>query len=221
MKKSYFVTATDTDAGKTFTTCSLIRYLRKQGINVNGFKPVETGFMLGQANLGDSDASALLRVSAQTLDYCEVNPLRFAIATSPHIAAKAQSTTINLAELSQAFHQLQMKSECVIAEGAGGWFTPLNDKETLADWVKQEQLPVIMVVGMKLGCINHALLTVAAIEQAGLTLCGWIANAIEPNYPQYDDYLATLKQSISAPLLAELPHCHDGQYPEITLMLDA
>ncbi|VEA56999.1 dithiobiotin synthetase [Salmonella enterica subsp. enterica] len=155
--------------------------------------------------LRNSDALALQRHSSLPQPYSAINPYTFAEPTSPHIVSADEGRAIDAAVLSRGLRTLESQADWVLTEGAGGWFTPLSATLTFADWVQTEQLPVILVVGVKLGCINHAMLTALAVEQAGLPLVGWIANDIQPPGARHGEYLATLRRVIPAPLLGEIP----------------
>ncbi len=155
--------------------------------------------------LRNSDALALQRNSSLQLDYATVNPYTFAEPTSPHIISAQEGRSIESSVMSSGLRALEQQADWVLVEGAGGWFTPLSDTFTFADWVTQEQLPVILVVGVKLGCINHAMLTAQAIQHAGLTLAGWVANDVTPPGKRHAEYMTTLTRMIPAPLLGESP----------------
>ena len=160
--------------------------------------------------LRNTDALALQRNSSLALSYPQVNPYTFAEPTSPHIVSADEGRAIDFAVLSGGLRALEQQAEWVLVEGAGGWFTPLSEQQTFADWVQAEQLPVILVVGVKLGCINHAMLTAQAIQQAGLRLAGWIANDVVAPGRRHQEYLATLKRVLPAPCLGEIPWLAEG-----------
>ncbi|QHB33357.1 ATP-dependent dethiobiotin synthetase BioD [Yersinia canariae] len=206
MIKRWFITGTDTDVGKTVASCALLQAAALEGYRTAGYKPVASGSQMTADGLRNSDALALQANSTQALSYAQVNPLTLREATSPHIASVSEGQDIHLPVLSEGLRQLEQSADWILVEGAGGWFTPLSAQATFADWVQQEQLPVIMVVGVKLGCINHALLTALAVQQAGLPLVGWVANEVIPAGRRQAEYLATLTRMISAPLLGVIPH---------------
>jgi len=203
--KTYFITGTDTDIGKTLATCALLQAAKRDGRTTLGYKPVASGCIQTNEGLRNTDALALSANSTVRLPYEYINPVAFREATSPHIASRDERRPIDPAVLSAGLATLQARAEWVFVEGAGGWFTPLGASLTFAQWVAAEQLPVILVVGLKLGCINHALLTALAIRQAGLTLAGWVANDLSPEPHRRADYLVTLEQRLGAPLLGEIP----------------
>lgn len=205
MIKRFFVTGTDTGVGKTVTSCALLQAANRAGFNSAGYKPVASGSEYTAEGLRNDDALALQRNSRVALGYGQVNPFTFAEPTSPHIASADEGRPIDAAALSAGLRELEGLADWLVVEGAGGWFTPLSATLTFADWVQKEQLPVIVVVGIKLGCINHAMLTAQAVRQAGLPLAGWIANDIHPPGKRHLEYLATLNRVLPAPFLGEIP----------------
>lgn len=225
MTERYFVTGTDTEVGKTVASSALLQAARLQGFITAGYKPVASGSDMTPEGLRNTDALALQRHSSLMLSYQTVNPYTFAEPTSPHIVSADEQRPIDFAVMSAGLNALEKSAEWVLVEGAGGWFTPLSETHTFADWVGLERLPVILVVGVKLGCINHAMLTAQAIEQAGLPLAGWIANDVVPPGRRHQEYLATLKRLLPAPCLGEIPwlaegaeHASTGQYLDLSLL---
>lgn len=205
MTERFYVTGTDTEVGKTVASTALLQAARLLGRRAVGYKPVASGSEMTDEGLRNSDALALQRNSALPLRYEEVNPYSFAEPTSPHIVSADEQRPIEAGVLSAGLRALEAQADWVLVEGAGGWFTPLSPTLTLADWVRDEQLPVILVVGVKLGCINHAVLTAQAVKQAGLRLAGWIANDVVPPGRRHAEYLSTLQRMLPAPLLGEIP----------------
>lgn len=205
MIKKWFVTGTDTEVGKTIASCALLQAANTAGYRSVGYKPVASGSEMTPEGIRNSDALALQRNSSVKLPYEEINPLAFLEPTSPHIISAEEQRPITFSAMSEGLKNLTGKADWVQVEGAGGWFTPLSDTTTFAEWAISEQLPVILVVGVKLGCINHAMLTVQAVLAAGLPLAGWIANGVQPAGKRHAEYLATLKQRLPAPLLGEIP----------------
>ncbi|HGF0772142.1 TPA: dethiobiotin synthase [Kluyvera georgiana] len=205
MTERFYVTGTDTEVGKTVASTALLQAARLLGRRAVGYKPVASGSEMTDEGLRNSDALALQRNSALPLRYEEVNPYTFAEPTSPHIVSADEQRPIEAGVLSAGLRALEAQADWVLVEGAGGWFTPLSPTLTLADWVRDEQLPVILVVGVKLGCINHAVLTAQAVQQAGLRLAGWIANDVVPPGRRHSEYLSTLQRMLPAPLLGEIP----------------
>ncbi|WP_194205508.1 dethiobiotin synthase [Superficieibacter sp. 1612_C1] len=221
MTNRFFVTGTDTEVGKTVASCALLQAARRQGVITAGYKPVASGSESTAEGLRNSDALALQRNSSLPLGYQQVNPYTFAEPTSPHIVSADEGRPIDAAVLSAGLRQLEALAEWVLVEGAGGWFTPLSPTLTFADWVIAEKLPVILVVGVKLGCINHAMLTAQAVQQAGLTLAGWVANDITPPGRRHQEYLATLRRVLPAPMLGEIPRIeHAVETADLSQYLD-
>ncbi|AUX72158.1 dethiobiotin synthase [Erwinia pyrifoliae] len=210
MSKRWFVTGTDTEVGKTVASCALLQAATAGGYRCAGYKPVATGCEVTAQGLRNEDALALQKYSSVRLPYEMVNPLAFAEPTSPHIISAEQQRPIAASQLSAGLAAVAQRAEWVLTEGAGGWLTPLAASLTFAQWVEQEQMPVILVVGVKLGCINHALLTAGAVLSSGLPLAGWIANGIQPAGKRHREYLATLNALIAAPCLGEIPHLAGG-----------
>lgn len=215
MMKRWFITGTDTEVGKTVASSALLQAASAAGFRTAGYKPVASGCDVTPEGIRNSDALALLRYSSVALDYPQVNPLAFIEPTSPHIISAEEGRPITFDTLSTGLRQLEPLAEWILVEGAGGWYTPLSASETYADWVEAEQLPVILVVGVKLGCINHAMLTSDAIKARGLRLAGWIANTVLPPGKRHQEYLTTLKQRLPAPCLGEIPYLTDAaQYAD-------
>lgn len=206
MSLRWFITATDTDAGKTVAACALLQACVKQGYRAVGYKPVASGAYPTADGLRNDDGVRLWRNACPRPRYEEVNPLLFREPTSPHLAAALENRSIELDSLSFGLSRLTPRYDVVIAEGAGGWFTPLNERECLSDWAVREKFGVILVVNLKLGCINHALLTQQAVLGAGLPLAGWIANRTAPNPHQETAYLETLAQRLNAPKIGDIPY---------------
>lgn len=207
MIKTWFVTGTDTEVGKTYSSCALLSALAQQtGKKVAGFKPVASGSEWIEGVLKNEDALALQLAANVPLTYTEVNVVSLEEATAPHIASAAEGRPIVLDDLNQGLQHIQQQADYVVVEGAGGWHVPLLPDVDFADWVTQQRLPVILVVGVKLGCINHALLTAHAVLDAGLRLEGWIANEVVPPGPRQTEYLASLKALLPVPCLGVIEH---------------
>ena len=222
MTERFYVTGTDTEVGKTVASTALLQAARLLGRRTAGYKPVASGSEMTNDGLRNGDALALQRSSVLPLRYEQVNPYTFAEPTSPHIVSADEQRPIEADVLSAGLRALEAEADWVLVEGAGGWFTPLSTTLTLADWVKMEQLSVILVVGVKLGCINHAVLTAQAVQHAGLRLAGWIANDVTPPGRRHAEYLSTLQRMIPAPMLGEIPWLGDevesrplGQYLDL------
>lgn len=205
VSKRWFITGTDTEVGKTVASTALLQAASAAGFRCVGYKPVASGCEITSAGLRNADALALQKNSVLKLPYDSINPLAFAEPTSPHIVSAEEGRPITFERLSAGLAALTQQADWILTEGAGGWFTPLSASSTFADWARLERLPVVLVVGLKLGCINHAMLTAHAVQASGLRLAGWIANAIQPPGKRHAEYLATLGQRLPAPLLGEIP----------------
>jgi len=171
-----FITGTDTEIGKTFVSSLLIKILVEEGLQVVGMKPIASGARIIDGSLKNEDALSLMQASNVDADYKNINPYIFEQAIAPHIAAEQVGIEIDLEEIKNNFVQLKNKSDVVVVEGVGGWYAPLSDSTTVADLAETLALPIILVVGLRLGCLNHALLTAQAIRQSGLPVAGWVAN---------------------------------------------
>jgi dethiobiotin synthetase len=203
MAKAYFVIGTDTNVGKTYVASALVQHFVQSGLKTVGMKPIASGCELNQqGELFNEDALALINVSNVSAPLDLINPYRFAPAIAPHIAAEQVGVVINLDSISQVYLQLTMLADVVVVEGAGGFFVPLNQTQTLADLAMQLNIPIILVVGMRLGCINHAMLTVEAIQARKLKLVGWVANQIDPDFEMFEENLVSLQQRIATPCLS-------------------
>lgn len=216
MGKGFFVTGTDTGIGKTTVSCALLHAFAAKGKKVIGMKPIVAGSENGQW----ADVEQLLVASNVNVTHQQINPYAFDPAISPHLAAKQSGMEIDLSVIHHAYQQLSAKADLVIVEGAGGFLVPINDGQNGADLAKMLNLPVIMVVGMRLGCLNHALLTAQAIQAAGLTLAGWVANCIDPQISMAAENITTLEQRLDCPLLGTLPFCRETDIAHSTGLLD-
>ena len=201
MRDIFFITGTDTGVGKTFVAWQLLHAAQQCGLRTLGLKPLAAGAEKMDGEWRNEDAVLLQEAATVKLPYASINPFCFELAAAPHLAAKKTGATLSAKTIAQNVRKVLDESEfdyCVI-EGAGGWRVPLNDTETMTDVVKLLQIPVILVVGMKLGCINHAVLTVEAIKADGLTLHGWIANDLGHSMPLLAENIATLERLLPAP----------------------
>jgi len=204
---AYFVAGTDTDVGKTLVSCALLGAAAAAGYSTLGMKPVAAGASATQQGLRNDDAMQLHEVSTLKLAYEQINPVCLPEPASPHIAAALAGRKITVERLSGFCRGvLAQRADLTLIEGAGGWRVPLNDREYLSDLAKALKLPVLLVVGMRLGCLNHALLTAEALARDGLTLAGWIANRIDPGLQHYEQNRDTLLRDFDVPLLAEIPY---------------
>ncbi|QNH75256.1 dethiobiotin synthase [Pseudomonas protegens] len=206
MSAAYFITGTDTDVGKTTIAAGLLHAARLAGLSTAAGKPVASGCELGPKGLRNADALALLAQSSLPLSYAEVNPFAFEPAIAPHLAAREAGVALTVQSLLMPMRELLAKgADFTLIEGAGGWRVPLADQDNLSDLAMALGLPVILVVGVRLGCINHALLSAEAIAQDGLQLAGWVANIIEPKTSRLEENLATLAERLPAPCLGRVP----------------
>jgi len=196
-----FITGTDTGVGKTRIAAALCRALAAHGARVAAMKPVASGCTLTPDGLRNEDALALIAAMNVRARYCDVNPYAFEPAIAPHIAAQEAGVDIDFDVLDRAFNRLKMQSEALIVEGAGGWLAPLDATRGFADLAVHWQMDIVLVVGMRLGCLNHALLTAESIERRGLRLRGWVANSIDPRFERPTENLSSLTNRISAPCL--------------------
>jgi dethiobiotin synthetase len=199
---AWFVTGTDTEVGKTFACCALLHLLKSQGYQALGMKPVAAGT---EADGTNEDVEALIAASSRNAPRELINPYLFAPAIAPHIAAEEEGRSIEIPLIVDAFVRLRSQADALLVEGAGGFCVPLGTDSDMADLAQALALPVILVVGMRLGCINHALLSQQAIHARGLNLAGWIANRIDPGMARFEANLSALETRIDAPLLGVIP----------------
>jgi dethiobiotin synthetase len=198
---SVFVTGTDTGVGKTLVSCAMLHRLRARGLRALGMKPVAAGVEATPEGPVNPDVVALRTASSWPAPLSQVNPYCFEPPVAPHLAAMAAGVRIEIAPILQAFQALAGTADAIVVEGVGGFLVPLNEREDAADMALALALPVVLVVGMRLGCLNHALLTQQAILARSLTLAGWIANSIDPQMARFDENLQALRERIAAPLL--------------------
>jgi dethiobiotin synthetase len=199
---SYFVTGTDTGVGKTLVSCALLHAFAAQGKRVVGFKPVAAGCDDDDHN---DDAKQLRAASTVRATYGQINPYCFPHPIAPHLSARHAGSRIDFSRIFASFDELAGQSDEVIVEGVGGFCVPLNEKQDSVDLVKQLDIPVILVVGMRLGCLNHALLTMRAIAEAQIECAGWAANVLDADMPALQENIDTLRERIQAPLLGVIP----------------
>lgn len=212
MKKTYFVVGTDTGVGKTLVTSALLFGYSQQGLATAGMKPVAAGCMPENGRLVSEDVTMLLSAGSVVAALEQHNPYAFAPAIAPHIAAQQVNEIIKTRVIQAAYQELSTLAEVVIVEGVGGFRVPLGEQLDTADLAQILNIPVILVVGMRLGCINHTLLTVEAIQARGLELAGWVANRIDPNMAAFEENLQTLEQHIPAPCLGVLPYLPQADF---------
>lgn len=219
---SFFVVGTDTGVGKTLVAAGLLHALARRHARVVGMKPVAAGAVMADGVWASEDALALRAASTITVPPGLDNPVLLPEPLSPHLAAARAGRTIDVDALIMSYHQLAARADAVVVEGAGGFLVPLTDEATGADLAVGLQLPLVLVVGLRLGCLNHALLTVEAIAARGLRLAGWVANRIDPQMAAADDNIATLARRLPAPLWAEVPHgCTDARLLPFNARFDA
>lgn len=203
---SYFITGTDTGVGKTLVSCALLHGFAAQGKRVVGFKPVAAGCDDDDHN---EDAKRLRVASSMQAAYGQINPYCFPHAIAPHLAARHAGVRMEFSRILASYHELAAQAEEVIVEGVGGFCVPLNEKQDSADLAKQLDLPVILVVGMRLGCLNHALLTQRAIADSQLEFAAWVANVLDTDgadMPALQENIEALRERLSAPLLGIIPY---------------
>lgn len=213
---AYFVTGTDTGIGKTLVSCALLYAYRAQGRKVIGMKPVAAGAENGEW----MDVELLAAASNVTAARAQRNPYAFGPAVAPHIAAVRADVELDIRIIDRSCRRLRQKADVVIVEGAGGFLVPLTESQDTADMAQMLGLPVILVVGMRLGCINHALLTARAIRAAALPLAGWVANCIDPAMRAFEENVASLMQRLGAPLVGVLPHVAGADARKMAPLLD-
>lgn len=206
MNPAYFITGTDTDVGKTTVAAGLLFAAREAGLTTAAGKPVASGCEQTPKGLRNADALALMAECSLPLTYNEVNPVAFEPAIAPHIAAREVGVTLTVESLLAPMQAILAKqAQFTLIEGAGGWRVPLSGQDSLSGLAQALDLPVILIVGVRLGCISHALLTAEAIARDGLQLAGWVANIIGPKTSRLEENLATLAERLPAPCLGRVP----------------
>ena len=215
MKGGVFVIGTDTGVGKTLVSCALLHAYAARGDRVVGMKPVASGCIAGPGGLLCDDVAALRAASNVEAPHPWINPYSFAPPIAPHIAAEEIGEVIRTGRIREAFQNLAAVADRVVVEGVGGFRVPLNDLEDGADLACVLALPLVLVVGMRLGCLNHALLTVEAVAARGLRLVGWVANRIDPGMARFDGNLATLRARLDIPCLGVVEHLSN---PDVRLV---
>ncbi|MFB1093236.1 dethiobiotin synthase [Vibrio diabolicus] len=215
MIDAFFIAGTDTDVGKTVASKAILQALAAKGLNTIGYKPVAAGSDKTEAGWRNSDALHLQAAATLDVAYDDVNPYALELPASPHIAAKHEHVEIKYELLSEKLAQHKQQADVVLVEGAGGWRVPVSDTDCLSTWVQAEQLPVVLVVGIKLGCLSHALLTAESIKADGLNLVGWVANRVNPGTEHYADIIEMLEARIGAPKLGEIPYIPSAKRKEL------
>ena len=210
MRAGYYVTGTDTAVGKTVVSTALLHVLRANGGSAVGMKPVASGCVLTKDGWRNADALKLQSASAPSPDYALVNPYALPDATAPQIAATAAGIEVQLEPILVAYRSLAASADAVVVEGVGGWLAPLADGLEQAQLASALGLPLILVVSMKLGCLNHARLTERAIAADGLHLAGWVGNRAQADVDFFEDYFVLVRKMLQSPCLGLLPHDSDG-----------
>ncbi len=221
MTRGFFITGTDTDVGKTWVTAGVLAVLAAQGHTTAAMKPVSAGCIETAEGLRNGDALILQRHATLNLPYAQINPYAYAAPIAPHIAAMRLGQRIEIAPIKAIFDDMAQRVDYVVVEGAGGWRVPLNERETIADLAQALGLPVILVVGMRLGCLNHALLSCESIIRQGVPLAGWVANCEIPEFPELQENIDALRKRISAPLLGVIPYLREFDAQVIARCLDS
>lgn len=221
MSAAFFIAGTDTDIGKTTVAAGLLHAARRSGLSTAAGKPVASGCVRTEQGLRNSDALALWRECSLELTYEQVNPFALEPAIAPHLAARDVGLELTVAKLQPPMQRLlERQAGFTLIEGAGGWRVPLAGSEHLSDLAIALQLPVILVVGVRLGCISHALLTAEAIARDGLVLAGWVANIVDPQTSRLEDNLQTLSAQLSAPCLGQVPRLAQAQAETVARYLN-
>jgi len=219
-KKAFFVTGTDTNVGKTLVAAGLLVAAKNKGLTTAALKPVAAGCEKTDAGLRNADALTLQSVITQKLDYDQINPYALQAAIAPHIAAQQEKRSLSVDRLSGFCRGVLSSADFTLVEGAGGWRVPINARETLADLAKNLQLPVILIVGVRLGCINHALLTFEAIVRDGLPVAGWVANCIDSDMQVLQENIESLRARLPAPCLGVVPFLNDCKPDSVAQYFD-
>lgn len=207
MKNTFFITGTDTGVGKTLVTCGLLCAAAQRNITAFGLKPIAAGSVMSDMGPQNEDALQIMSHNGVTMSYGQVNPVALLAAKAPHIAAADEGRRIRLSQVEGLVRGALMNRAALrLIEGAGGWRIPLSPTEELAQLPQALDIPVILVVGMRLGCLNHALLTAEAIKRDGLRLAGWVANTIDPQMASLDDNINTLQFCLDTPCLGRIPY---------------
>ncbi|ELR67623.1 Dethiobiotin synthetase [Photobacterium marinum] len=206
MTNAFFIAGTDTEVGKTVASRAILHAAGSANIKMAGYKPVASGSAPTPEGMRNSDALYIQDASVVELNYNEVNPYAFEAAVSPHLAAEQENRVIDFNVLTEGLEHLKAKSDVVLVEGAGGWRVPVSRNDFLSSWVKQEKLPVVLVVGVKLGCLSHAILTAEAIKNDGLEMVGWVANRINPGLENYAEIIRMLEENLPGKKLGEIPY---------------
>jgi dethiobiotin synthetase len=220
-RSAFFVTGTDTNVGKTLVAAGLLVAAKNKGLTTAALKPVAAGCEKTEEGLRNSDALLLQSVITQSLSYDQINPYALEAAIAPHIAAQQEKRSLSVDRLSGFCRGVLSSADFTLLEGAGGWRVPINPRETLADLAKNLQLPVIIVVGIRLGCINHALLTFEAIVRDGIPVVGWVANCVDADMPVLQENIDSLRTRLPVPCLGVVPFLADASPDMVASYFDA
>lgn len=207
---SIYVTGTDTGIGKTFASCAMLHALRRRGLLAVGMKPVASGCERIDGEWRNADALALIEAADPRANYADVNPFALEHPLAPELAARDAGIDIALPAILEAHARLVGRADALVIEGVGGWAAPLSASLMQSDLVRALRLPVVLVVGLRLGCLNHALLSARAVAGDGAHLAGWIASHVDPAMERVEDNLAMLRERLPAPCWGVLPHAPDG-----------
>jgi len=217
MTHGYFITGTDTDAGKTWATLALMAHFKQQGKTVIGMKPVAAGCIMQDGQLKNADALLLQSHASIQAAYELVNPYAYELPVSPHIAGRDNPVVLD--EVLTCFNALKQQAEVILVEGAGGWLAPINHHQDISDLATSLALPVIMVVAIRLGCINHAKLTFRAIQQSGVSCAGWIATCTGHGMLAQEENIHTIAAALGVPLLGVLPYTEVADFNALAAYL--
>jgi len=218
MSRGFFITGTDTEIGKTTATLALMRAFKQQGYRVAAMKPVAAGCQVTEQGLRNNDALQLIQEASQTIAYEWVNPFAYQPPIAPHIAAAQIGRPIIIDTILNTYEQIASQADIVLVEGIGGWAVPINERKTMADVAKALSLPVILVAGIRLGCLNHTLLAYESIVNKGCIMSGWIANMLGENNPIAEQNISYLRQALPVPFLGTLPYLDRGGSHQSTIL---
>lgn len=217
--RSVYVTGTDTGVGKTLVSAALLHRLRSTGLRASGMKPVASGCERTPDGWRNDDALRLQAASDPRPTYDDVNPYALELPTAPQLAARAMAVSVDLLRLGDAYLRLAMQADAVVIEGVGGWAAPLDDGLDQADLVRMLDVPVVLVIGLRLGCLSHARLTARAIQSDGVSLIGWIGSSVDPMFSERNDYIELLRDALTAPCLGVLPYAPDADPAQMSKYL--
>jgi dethiobiotin synthetase len=220
MNQGLYVTGTDTGIGKTVVSCALLHALRAQGRTAVGMKPVASGCERLGGAWRNADALALIEAGSERFDYSLHNPYALPAATAPQLAARDAAITLTLAPILDAYRRIAAHADNVVVEGVGGWAAPLADGLDQADLVRALDVPVLLVVGLRLGCLSHARLSARAIQGDGCRLLGWIGSAVDPVLERSESYQQLLADALPVPCLGVLPHAPEASAYALASCLD-